>query len=488
MKESISEGTVALGAQLLLAAVCGLVLQVVVGRLLGPEGYGAFSVAGAVLYTTTAILLMGVPLAVARLTAEHEDRAAVIRSRAIRIQGVAGILAGAVLWGVADALASHLKQPALAAPLRAGALSLPLVGIAQVFVQQLNGLRRFRSQAVAMSSFSVARALAMTLPIALGGSLAGAYYGLSAAAVVFVVTAWSLRDRRPVTEDFSKSALVKLGLTFTITSAAAAVWGQVDILMLQGLGRYPADAGLFTAASTLVWAPAAPFAPFLQALFPNISRAAATGPKQEISRALEKSLLVALLALYPVAIGAPLAGPSLIALLYGKAFAGAGAVLAPLAVGITLFTLYEVFDTALRAGGHAMTSMVLTLFLIGLHVALNLVLIPLAQLEGAALSVALVSVAASASAALLVGRSLRIRFAWRSAARGLAIAAIAFAPMALWGPPPGLITLAVAAASLGAYVVAMRWLEPELAAELAGMARSGAKRLWPRARQNQARD
>lgn len=466
MKESPSTGMVVLGAQQVFACVSALVIHVATGRLLGPESYGMFSVVSAVLQALTFVFLTGIPLAASKYTAEDDRFAASIRRKGLAIQSVAGLLAAALLYVGAHELAALLGNRDLAPLLRTGAFALPCLAVGHVYVYQLNGLRAFRKQAVALASLNLFKMLATLAFLLLGYGLGGVVRGWIVSAVLFFAVSRWLGGGIAGSHEIATRKLFRLGGLFFMVYLAVAAWGQIDLVMLEVLGNEPGDVGLFTAASTLAWAPASLFYPLLLVQFPSVSQAAGSGAPGEVRRSLERSLSLSFMILCPLVVGAHVAGRELLALFYGRQFAGAGFVLGPLAVGVLFFTIYEIMDTYIRAMGRGFASAGVTCTMLALHFVSNWILIPRFQLLGVAISAATMSVLACILAGAYLARVVQPRFPWASFGRTLALSVLAFVPYLLWSPRGPVLGIAALLPCLALYLGLLLRFEAAAAAEI----------------------
>jgi O-antigen/teichoic acid export membrane protein len=334
-----------------------------------------------------------------------------------------------------------------------------------VYVYQLNGLRAFRKQAVALASLNVFKMLATLAFLLLGYGLGGVVSGWIASAVLFFAVSQRLARGISGNREIATRKLFHLGGLFFVAYLAVAAWGQIDLIMLEVLGDDPDDVGLFTAASTLAWAPASLFSPLLLVQFPSVSLAAGSGAPGEIRRSLERSLSLSFMILCPLVAGAQVGGRELLALLYGPRFVEAGFVLGPLAVGVLFFTMYEIMDTYTRAMGRGFASAAITCTMLALHFASNWILIPRYQLLGVAISVAVMSVLACILAGAYLARAVQPRLPWASFGRTLALSVLAFVPYLLWSPR-GMQGIAALLTCLALYFGLLLRFEATAAAEM----------------------
>jgi O-antigen/teichoic acid export membrane protein len=454
-----------LGAQQACSLVCSLALHAVTGRVLGPEAYGTFWLVNAVLGLVTLVFLTGIPVAVAKFSAEDDAASASIRNRGLALQGVVAVALAALCWRFGGALAAALDHPEIGALLRPAALTLPFTGLAMVYVHHWNGVQAFRRQAAALASSSVAKVAAIALLLWLGFGIEGALQGLVVASAAFLAAAAWLGRSVAGNTGFATARLARLALVLSTTSVFTAIWAQMDLLMLEVLGDAPGDIGFYTAASMLASAPAAFVYPLLMALLPAFSRASlAAAVSPELARTLGKAMLYSFVALCPCVVGAFLLAPELLSLFFGGEFAGAARSVGPIAASMLFFTLFEIVDTCMRASGRAGWSLRATALLVALHFALNCILIPRFQLLGAVVSVLAVCLLGCVAACAAAVWSFGVRLPWSRGVWALLWACTVFAPYCFWRPGSAVLALAGAAPCLAAYAVLLvlsRVIDPE---------------------------
>ena len=452
MSRTIARGTLVLAIQQVVAFGSMTLLHVATGRYFGPELYGLFSVAHAILSLLAFTFLSGVPQAVARFTAERSEAARAIARQGLLLQLAIGTLVAGGLFLGAGAASRWLGDSSLAPLLRLGALSLPFLGVTFLYVHSLNGLHRFGRQALALGAMNVFKVAAVIAFLLIGSGPLGAVRGLVLAAAAAALVAGLAARGLPGGEGFAMRDLARSGAQMSATIFAVAVWERVDLLMLGWLGSRPEDVGLFSAASTLTAAPASLLIPLVLTLLPAVSRASAAGAREDVARFVGQSIAWSYRFLCPLAIGAFVLADDLLGFFYGSEYLPAAFIIGPLVVGALFYALYEMLDTWLRGSGRANTSWRLAGMLLLGHVTLNLALIPRFELAGVVITTVVSAVAATVVTAVPAMRALGLRVGWIGAFRTAAAAVIAFAPLWFWNPGDGKESLAVAIPLLAVYV------------------------------------
>ncbi len=459
-----------LAAGQVLERALGFGIAVWLARTLGADGYGTIGVAVSLLgFLLIAVASGTTPLAIREVA---RDPAAIPRLYA-RVAGLRLAVAGVVLGLLAlggGALARSLGVP----PLLLGLYALGLVPVALACDWAFHGLERMH--VVALGSLAE-RGLVLTglwlfvrgpepalwrVPVVEVGAAAALAAGYGA-------LLWRRRPARatprgPVT---TRGRLLREGMPISLAVFLRAIYTQGDVVLLGGLAS-AAAAGLFLASHKLVLTCTILPTVLQQAAFPATSRWLEREPERAF--ALQADLLRwALLALVPVVVAASAAGERLLVLVFGGAYADAGAVLRIAVWTLPLVALAVVHRSLLLAAGAPKTLLLGVAAGAGVHVALAFALIPRAGAQGAAWACLLgEALGAACLAGLTHWRLGRTPLVPRTLAP-FAAGALAFAPLAAPGLPlPGRAALAAAvyaAAALAFGAVrrseitgALRWL------------------------------
>jgi len=346
----------------------GFVQQIVLPRLLGLDGYGAWSTVNSIASITynpvVSMSIQGVSRAVAA-TAPAEQPAAL--RRALRVHALFAVALGAGFWFLAPFITASAGAPHVTLALQILSACMVLYGLYAPLIGALNGQRRFLAQA----GFDVLAATMRTIGLvggayyladrglAIEGAASGFVVGLT---LVFVLSVVVVGIGRPGAGGPS----VKQHLTFVLPVLAGHVLLnlllQADLTLLR---RFSADAaqaaGLpVTAADPLVGAYRATqlfsFLPYQLLiavnfiLFPMLATAVRDRDPQAIARYVRTGIRIALIvAGLMVSVTAGLARP-LIRLVFGQQAAELGGrSLELLAIGFGAFAIFGVLTTVLNS-------------------------------------------------------------------------------------------------------------------------------------------
>ena len=426
----------------------GYVLNVWLGRQLGPENYGRFAVVVAIMTLVNVAQNASVPQALARAVAHDPARAPALLRIALILQlAASGVLAGAML--VAAPLAAWLLgAPDFEALIRTAALVLVPYGAYTVLVAYQNGLGHHGRQAAGQALYAVSK-VAAAVGLAYGLGAAGGILGYAIAALVGA----SIIVARPSGASATEWTVALMRFAGPHALYALAAMGQfsVDILLLTALGPEATAPGLYAAAQNVARIPYFLLTGLAILILPTVTRAVRTDARSAAAT-VRQALRVAFIVVLPLA--AVVAGTSrgAIELLYGPRYAGGGDELAALAVGMAALAVASVAGAALSGLGHPTRSAFTAAIGLATTVVGCVVLVPTLGPFGAA--VAMSSGAALSLALLLawLGRALTGSVPLGTFARCAMVCAVV--AVAIWMlAPSGLAVVAVGSSGLVAAIV-----------------------------------
>ena len=367
-------------------------LTVYLARALGESGYGVFALA----LTVSAIALLasdaGVSQAAARFVAErYTDRpaAADAAAAALRLNVVAAVAAAVLLWVLAAPIAAAFVASALKWPLRGIAVAVIGQSLLMLYLRIFSSVRRVRLGVAVVFVESLMETTASIALVALGGGVTGAAFGRAigyafGAAAAMVVggrllgrRAFALRARGDTrTRDIARYAGPLL-----ITNSAYTIYGTIDSLLIASLLTTSA-VGLFSGPVRLVVLLGYVGESVAGAVGPRVVRTPDHEPDAVTWRAGVRWLLI-----FQSALVAPLLmwATPIIVLLLGQGFHASGPVLRCLALFAFLRGLSPVMSISVNYLGGASKRIPIVLLTLLVNIALDVTLLPLIGVIGAAI-------------------------------------------------------------------------------------------------------
>ncbi len=461
----------------------GFVQQTLLGRLLGADGYGAYSSVMAIANVADNVVIsssiQGTSRTVAEASSGELDGA---QRRTLSIHAALALPIAGLFAVFAPMVARASGAPHVAAHARVAALIVFGYCLYTPLVGALNGRRRFLAQAALDVGYATLRTVTMLggayLFASSGAAPLGAVSGfaLAALSIVPIAAAVAGLGRRgpggPALSEYLRLlwplALAQLFLNMLMqsditllryfASERAAADGLLGVEAALAADR---TVGVYRACQLFAFLPYQLLLSVTFILFPLLARAHADGDAEAVKTYVRTGLRLSLViggAMVAVIAGL---GPLLLSLAFKPEIAEPGGrCLRVLALGQGAFALYGVFATVLSSLHRERWSMALNAVATGLVVAASWAIVPGAG-QGAALAE---RAAWATSAALLVAAASGAVAVWRVAgalvspwtlARVLLAGGLAGAIPAALGWQGKIVALALAAIVGAAYLAAL---------------------------------
>jgi len=383
-------------------ALLAFAVAVVLARTLGPDGYGVYSFALAIIMLTAIPAQVGVPQLVVRETAKAQANENW------------GLMRGLWRWGNwAVALFSALAlavvlgilwfmdgDGARVATLAVGIAVIPVIALAKVRGASLRGLRKVVQGQLPESI--VRPALLLFLVLVWGAwfvedeltpQMAMGFY-VVAAVLAFVIGAWLLQRSRPAelseqpAPEYQSSAWRKAVIPLAMITGLQLINNYADLIIL-GVFRSDEEVGIYRAVFQVALLVIFGLQAMNQVLQPHFARLYEQGDMAKLQRLVTTSARAILaLALPPVLIFI-IFGADLLDWVFGDAFRAGGLALAILAAGQLVNAGMGSVGMLLNMTGHERDTMRGIAVAAGSNVVLNIILVPPFGMAGAAAASAL---------------------------------------------------------------------------------------------------
>ena len=357
IREVLARNTLWYGLITVLGLASGLAMSIVLARGLGPALMGDFSFLTWTFRTLEAVAGLGFGLALVRYSAD-----ALARDEPAVARGVIGVLVRWQIFSVAlvvlgtIALTEALAPPSLRWPLLVGAVGLIPMTIEGLFMRATYGAQRYDLTAQVSAIKTVLLLVISAVAVLMGASLTtiilGQTLGTVLSCTLQVRGALSLYPRHgqavaPSLRDELGRYVVSLSIVRVLETL---VWDRSEILFLklwvlpQEIAFYSLAAGLASRAMILP-------AIFVGPLLPALSFLHGGRDDGEFGRLYRAALRSVMLVAAPIAAVSAALAPSLVALLYGDAYAPVATLYRILIVVGLLGVTRDVAWAALRAAG-----------------------------------------------------------------------------------------------------------------------------------------
>jgi O-antigen/teichoic acid export membrane protein len=457
---SVGTNSLAMLAARLLVPFFSFGINVAVARLLGSHVLGQYVELVALLLVAQALAGGGLSILVTRDVAAHPEDSPDLLRRARRLGVVSGVVATLLfLLYVRVVLPTEPQAPAVI-------LAAAILPSAWISAQEglFMGLHlHSRITLVALVEGGV-RVVASALVLLAGGGLAGLCAGLTLGRVMALCLGERLARRAGAGQPFRRPSgplleLARAFVPFTAIVTLSILYFRQDVIVV-GAMRSKSETGIYGVAATLYALALLVPNSLMAALYPRLSAAFARSRDEfhEVSMLTTKLLTVCGVVM---ALGLIAVAPWIVRLLYGANYLDAIPVLSLLAAALPLHGANAALGQATQAA-HLQNDLVwLTVCAVVVNLILNLTLIPLFGIEGAACALL-----ASATLSTLILGWIYHRGVSPVAlrARALLVPLAVAAPILLPLASPG--NLRIPAAALGLVVLL-------LGARLSGLADAG---------------
>ena len=380
----------------------GFLTAIVLAKMLGPSGYGAYAFVMALVGFVTIPSELGVPgLAVREIAAANARkdwgsmRGFIIRShQMIGVMSLVLAVCGAaalLIWG--DDL-----DPVKARCMWLALLLIPLVSLGSLRGAMLRGLRKVVLGQLPEQVIRPAALLVLILLLYLGGHAFETAVSVMAVQIVSVAIAFGcglvlfMRNRPPelataVPQFRSTAAWLHSSIPFGLSAAMQLINGRTDVLVL-GMFRDDAEVGVYRVAVQL-----ATLIIFAQQTVnaiqgPHVAHLYAEGDMKKLQKMITKSSRLTFAFSLSIVVLLFLFGELIIRLAFGHQYVGAYWPLLILSVGQLVNASTGAVANVLNMTGHERDTTRIILVGAVLNVALNFALTPLLGMVGAAIATA----------------------------------------------------------------------------------------------------
>jgi O-antigen/teichoic acid export membrane protein len=408
--------------------VIGLAMLMIVTRKIGPAYLGAYAFSYSVVTFVGIAATIGLPV----LGMRDVGRASGDRRRVL-IDTVAARVLLALALGAALIFVSRWLAPTPASRVVLPILSIKLLIDALTFDWYLQGAGRH--MVVAGSRFIGQIAYVATLLPLLAGGLTGARHyvvanlvGLAVTAAVMLVLAVrdiGLRFDRPDVRQIRQRLTRSMPFLWWI--ALTQIYYSTDLILVAYLAG-DRKAGLYAAASKLPLSVIGVASMWFTVSMPETARLHANGQFDAIRAQSRVATTTAIVAGLPFVLLGPVFATDIATTLFGARFAASGPALAILLASVAVSLLQIVVTSVVMGAGRERQYVRAMSLGAGANVALNIVLIPLLGIVGAAISTMVSeSVVLIAGVTQMLHITGRIEVCWRAIGEAAATAATAAA-------------------------------------------------------------
>lgn len=412
------------------------VITIILGRYLGPAELGLYKMAVTFYGIATLIGAFGLPEATVKYISENKTdkvKYSHIVTSAIITSLIFGLIFAISVYALSGAFAGLFKMPDLEGLLKILSIIFPFVLLNSALFAILNGLRKMNTYAAGSIFQSILMIVVTAALIYLGFGVAGAVAGIVCSSIgTSAAMAWTCRRDIIISSgEYLRTTreLMNFGVKMFAANLINTINLQADTIFL-GYFLTASDVGYYTAStgiSRFFWlVPKA-----IQMIsYPATSEYWAKKNHASLQRMIEKSMKYTALALFPTGLGIGLFAGPIVTRIYGQEFINSAL---PLQILLVATVIFGVACTSIGGSLAGVNRPDLNLKISGvsavLNIALNIVLIPMFGILGAAVAAATAMLTNAVLFDILTVRTLSVKIEARRMAEigGMAsISAILF--------------------------------------------------------------
>ena len=469
LRERLARGVKAMFVARGLEIGANAVLLILLTRyLLTPSEYGLLYFALSVLAVVGLFGFLGIGRSTARFVTEYDQKAPgqvphILRWTMLLLAGL-GLLGSVALVVGSEWIAGLLGEPALAPFLVLGTVYVVGRSFWGYLLAIFQGFNRVTWSAALRAINGVARVLLATALVVVGFGALGALVGYAVAfvltAVVGVVVLYWRFVRRIETAEQREPGLLRQVVRYSVptaaTQASIVLDSKVDTILV-GVLMNPAAVGFYTLASQVADIVVVPAESLGFTISPALGEQKAGDQPDRAARIYESSLEYVLLLYVPAAAGVVLVAEPAVLTIFGEPYAGAIPALQVFGGLVVARGVHKVTGDGLDFLGLARVRAVARGVAATANFGLNLLLIPIYGVVGAAVATVVTYSAYTAVNVFYIHRelSLDVRRLLRSAARTLGVTAVMAGAVFLVMPYVTSLPTLVGAVAFGASIWAV---------------------------------
>ena len=379
----------------------GFFTRMVIARFLGPGDYGLISLGVACLSIAATIGLLGLPAGITRYVSFYKGKGDKSRIKgtivsALKISFPISLILACLLFFGANWISINVFHDAnLTGVLQIFAIAVPFWCLAQIFLRATIGFQDMRYKAYVEDIFqNVFKLAVILLLLYLGFGVLGAIWGWALAIIVMSFLAFYFLEKRvfPVFNTEVKAVSIRkelfsFSLPLTLVDASRLIFGWIGTLML-GYFITSYDVGIYNAALPTAGLVQIALVSFAAIFMPIISELYSLRKYEDIRRTYSIVTKWIFSIVFPGFLLIILFAKQIMWILFGSEYVSGAMALCILAFGYLIASAVGPTSSTLAAFGR--TKIIMGCYFVGagMNFFLNIYLIPIYGVNGAAIATA----------------------------------------------------------------------------------------------------
>jgi O-antigen/teichoic acid export membrane protein len=381
--QTVSQGTLYLTIANIIFLISGYIIHIGLGRLFGPDSYGMYAIIISIATIFNLFLVVGLPQAVSKYSAEDRIHAMDILRSGLQISLMMSVIIGVVLLLFASAVAALLHDNSLTPYIQVISLMMITYGPFTIIAGYYNGLQDYKTQSLLNISYYILKLVLIFIFVFCGFALWGAVLGFVFSPIIPLILGLLIIGIYPLlsAHNFSFRKILVFSLPIMILSAITNLILTLDLFFIKSLLIDNQIAGYYSAASQIARIPYVLMWGISFAIFPAI---AACMNLEKIQDYLSESLRYSLLVVIPFTVILAVTATPLISLIYSPHYAPGGSPLEILFFGMGFFGLFFMLVMIISGCNRPYLAMGLSILVLVIDFGANSVLVPVMGMNGGA--------------------------------------------------------------------------------------------------------
>jgi stage V sporulation protein B len=404
-KSTFTQGTIYITISTIVFVASSYLINIILGRLLGPAAYGIYGVVIALMTAINLTQTSGLPLAVAKFIADNEKSSDSVLKSALTLQFISTIIASVVFFVFARTLAAVLNDLDLVPYIQMSAAVFPLYGIYSIYTNYYNGLHDFKTQALMTIVYSVAKFL-LVLVLVYFLHVYGAILGFVLSPLIVLLFWFKIPNIK--TKSFSYRKLISFSLPLIGLAIFSTLLQSIDLLFIKSILTSDKATGYYTASQNISRIPFYAITALASVLFPSIAKSVSHKLEEQTKKLIVGSIRFTLIILLPTVLIISATSAQVMELFYSPSYLPGALALSILVIGGGFFTLFTILSTIISSAGFPYKVFWLSATGVFLSSIFCYFLIPKFGIEGAAFATTLATITITIWSALVVYNKFKV--------------------------------------------------------------------------------
>lgn len=375
------KGTIYLTIASFFFVISSYVINVWLGRTLGPEDYGIYGVIISLVAILNLVQTSGIPQAMTKLISEDTKRSDDILKSGLIVQVLLSIFIAATFYLLASPISVLLNDPSLTPYLKLASLIFPFYGLLVALFGYYNGLHNFKTQALLNILYAIFKATAV-IALTIYFHLSGALYGFIITPLLCLLIGFHIPKLSK--KLFAIRTLIKLSMPLALISFLSILLQSLDLIFIKALLNSQKDPGYYTAGQNISRVIYFGLSAISLVIFPSISSALHQNLPEKTKYLVKKSLHYILILLIPSTVLLSVSSKQVLEILYSNTYLPASGSLSILVIGMGFLTIFNLLSNILNGAGMYKATLLISFTGVIITSLLCLLLIPRYGMEGAA--------------------------------------------------------------------------------------------------------